>query len=125
MTGRLALLRIMLFSILEALGVTFRKVAGRGTANTALVFHSNKLMVLHEGDVPHEVRMLEDAVLETVGAQFYNGGVCCALQITLHHVSLLCHTGKLSRPFTAHPKIDPETGYMYAFGYDVSTVANL
>ncbi len=29
---------------------------GEGTANTALVYHANKLMSLHEGDLPYAVR---------------------------------------------------------------------
>ena len=28
---------------------------GEGTANTALVYHANKLMSLHEGDLPYAV----------------------------------------------------------------------
>ena len=31
---------------------------GEGTANTALVYHANKLMSLHEGDLPYAVRHL-------------------------------------------------------------------
>ena len=31
---------------------------GEGTANTALVYHANKLMSLHEGDLPYAVRCL-------------------------------------------------------------------
>ena len=31
---------------------------GEGTANTALVYHANKLMSLHEGDLPYAVRRL-------------------------------------------------------------------
>jgi carotenoid cleavage dioxygenase len=29
---------------------------GAGTANTALVYHANKLLALHEGDLPYAVR---------------------------------------------------------------------
>lgn len=29
---------------------------GRGTANTALVYHARRLMALHEGDLPYAVR---------------------------------------------------------------------
>ena len=31
---------------------------GEGTANTALVYHANKLMSLHEGDLPYAVSLL-------------------------------------------------------------------
>ena len=36
------------------LGITPEK-EGVGTANTALVFHANKLLALHEGDLPYAV----------------------------------------------------------------------
>ena len=36
------------------LGITPQK-EGVGTANTALVFHANKLLALHEGDLPYAV----------------------------------------------------------------------
>ena len=36
---------------------------GAGTANTALVYHANKLMSLHEGDLPYAVCLLPPAGL--------------------------------------------------------------
>lgn len=36
---------------------------GSGTANTALVYHANKLMSLHEGDLPYAVCFLSPASL--------------------------------------------------------------
>ena len=35
---------------------------GEGTANTALVYHANKLMSLHEGDLPYAVRYFPSRV---------------------------------------------------------------
>ncbi len=62
----------------------------RGAANTNVVHHAGKLMALHEQSEPFE---LDPQGLERGG--FMNTG------------------GK----FTAHPKMDPETGEMVWFGY--------
>lgn len=62
-------------------------------ANTHVVGHAGKILALEEGHVPYVL----DGDLETVGPTDYDG--------------------VLSSPFTAHPKICPETGEMLAFGY--------
>jgi carotenoid cleavage dioxygenase-like enzyme len=49
---------------------------------------------LHEGDKPYIIKVLEDGDLETVGREDY---------------------GTLADRLTAHPKIDPVTGEMFAF----------
>lgn len=64
------------------------------TGNTALVWHAGQLLALWEGGAPHAIRVPS---LETIGEYTYNG--------------------KLTSPFTAHPKIDPVTGEMMFFGY--------
>ena len=33
---------------------------GFGTANTALIYHANKLLALHEGDLPYAVSTLKN-----------------------------------------------------------------
>ncbi|EXB32779.1 hypothetical protein L484_012509 [Morus notabilis] len=70
---------------------------GSGTANTALVYHSGKLLALHEGDKPYVLKVLEDGDLQTLG--------------------MLDYDKRLQHPFTAHPKVDPFTGEMFSFGY--------
>jgi carotenoid cleavage dioxygenase len=67
----------------------------RGTANTNVVFHAGQLFALKEDSPPVA---MDPLTLETKGNwDFY---------------------GKLtSQTFTAHPKIDPQTGEMIAFGY--------
>lgn len=62
-------------------------------ANTHIFRHAGRILTLEEAHVPWEI----DRKLETVGPVDF-GGV-------------------LSRPFTAHPRICPETGEMLAFGY--------
>jgi carotenoid cleavage dioxygenase len=66
----------------------------KNAANTALAWHDGRLLALWEGGPPHEIKTPS---LDTVGAYDFGG----ALEI----------------PFTAHPKIDPETGEMVFFGY--------
>lgn len=50
-----------------------------------------------ENDAPYIVRLLQDGQLETIARHTYEN--------------------KLRHPFTAHPKIDSETGEMMIFGY--------
>jgi carotenoid cleavage dioxygenase len=70
----------------------------KNVANTALVWHNGRLLALWEGGEPYELRVPN---LETVGAYTFND--------------------KLTFPFTAHPKIDPQTGEMMFFGYQPLT----
>lgn len=66
----------------------------KNPANTALVHHAGKLLALWEVGEPYEILARD---LSTVGPFTYGG--------TLAH------------PFTAHPKLDPDTGEMLFFGY--------
>lgn len=67
----------------------------RDKASTALVHHAGRILALFEVSLPTEVR----PDLSTVGAHDFDGA--------------------LTTPFTAHPKVDPGTGEMLFFGYDV------
>jgi len=69
----------------------------KNVANTALVWHGGQLLALWEAGEPHALRTPD---LETIGTYTYNG--------------------KLSSPFTAHPKVDPVTGEMMFYGYSLS-----
>ncbi len=62
-------------------------------ANTHIFRHAGKILTLEEAHVPWEI----DRQLETVGPVDFDG--------------------KLNRPFTAHPRVCPETNEMLAFGY--------
>ena len=66
----------------------------KNAGNTALVWHDRRLLTLWEGGPPHEIHVPD---LETVGVLDYGG--------------------RLRHPFTAHPKVDAETGEMMFFGY--------
>jgi len=78
-------------------------VAGksRGTANTNIVFHATRLLALKEDSLPV---MLDPLSLETLGIANLNGALRCPT-------------------FTAHPKLDPQTGELVGFGYDAAGVA--
>ncbi|KAK9918068.1 hypothetical protein WJX75_000916 [Coccomyxa subellipsoidea] len=80
------------------LGVTPQN-EGVGTANTALVYHANKLLALHEGDLPYAMRVLCDGIVDTLGRITFGG--------------------KVKHPFTAHPKVDPITGELFFIGYQM------
>ncbi len=64
-----------------------------GVANTNIVWHAGRLLALEEGHQPFE---MDPRTLESRG--------------------YIPYAGKANR-FTAHPKIDPETGELVFFGY--------
>lgn len=66
-----------------------------GVANTNIMFHAGKLLALEEAHLPTEI---EPETLATRGYCNYGG--------------------RITGPFTAHPKIDPLTGEMVFFGYN-------
>ena len=70
-------------------------------ANTNIVWHGGKLLALEEAHAPYS---LDPASLMPVGP---DGGY-------------ETYGDKLNGPFTAHPKIDPETGEMIFFGYSAT-----
>lgn len=99
--GWLGLAVILLGKFMAYIGV-YDKSAGEGTANTALQFHARRLMALHEGDLPYVVKLACNGIIETAGR--------------------IKGLGKENWPvgrFTAHPKLDAETGELLFFGYNV------
>ncbi|MEZ5182292.1 MAG: carotenoid oxygenase family protein [Acidimicrobiales bacterium] len=67
----------------------------KNPANTHIVRHADRYLALWEGGLPTEVT----AELETVGEHDFDG--------------------RLRGAMTAHPRLDPRTGEMFAFGYSV------
>ena len=74
----------------------------RTTANTSVVWHAGRLLALKEASPPVEI---EPHTLATLGNYDFAGKLT-------------------SEAFTAHPKIDPRTGEMVAYGYFTKTVAD-
>jgi carotenoid cleavage dioxygenase-like enzyme len=73
----------------------------RTVANTTPVWHGGRLLMTKEDGLPYEV---DPDTLETVGQFNYEG--------------------RLKSPtFTAHPRLDPETGELFFFGYEASGLA--
>jgi len=96
--GRRGVLLMLLDAIRRRLGFVSYK-EGAGTANTALVYHAERLLALHEGDLPYVVRILCSGALQTMGRMKLSGAA------------------DWKHPFTAHPKIDGKTGEMLFLGY--------
>lgn len=69
----------------------------KNVANTALVWHCNRLLALWEGGEPHAIDVPS---LDTIWSYTFKG--------------------KLTSPVTAHPKVDPVTGEMMFFGYSLA-----
>lgn len=72
--------------------------ATKNIANTAMIYHAGKFLALQEGAHPFELKLPN---LDPVGEVDYEG--------------------RLKHPFTAHPKIDPRTGEMVTYGYNVTS----
>lgn len=66
-----------------------------GTANTHVVRHAGTTLALVESGFPH------------------------ALSADLARARVYDFDGRLASPMTAHPKVDPDTGELVFFGYDV------
>ena len=72
----------------------FVLVDKEGLANTAVVWHGDRLLTMEEGHPPYEI---DPVSLDSIGTWTYRG--------------------KLHSAMTAHPKIDPQTGEMVFFAY--------
>ncbi|MBY0457234.1 MAG: carotenoid oxygenase family protein, partial [Gemmataceae bacterium] len=68
----------------------------KNAANTSVTFHAGKLLAQWEGGPPHAVKVPD---LDTAGLHTFDG--------------------KLKHPWSAHPKLDPATGELIGFGYDI------
>jgi all-trans-8'-apo-beta-carotenal 15,15'-oxygenase len=88
----------------------FRKNAFRmrfkNAANTSVIQHAGALYALWEAGLPHR---LDPDTLETLGRDDFGGQLSRAMP-TLSRLFMP------EAPFTAHPKRDPVTGHLHAFG---------
>ena len=73
----------------------------RTLANTSPLIHAGRLFALKEDGLPHHI---DPVTLQTLGVWDFGGAW-------------------KSQTFTAHPKLDPLTGEMVAFGYEATGLA--
>ena len=78
----------------------------KNAANTSVVHHAGKLLALWEGGVPHR---LDPRTLATIGRETFAG----RLDNRLSRIEAALAP---ELPFSAHPKIDPDTGELVGFG---------
>jgi len=132
--GLAGIAHILLNLLKIKIGVVSTK-DGLGTGNTALAFHAGRLLSLHEGDLPYHLKIACNGLVETIQRITFDGKLGKSTTTTRHNnsnksggVSLditkadipsFKSTSNRPESFTAHPKIDPETGEMFAFAYSV------
>jgi carotenoid cleavage dioxygenase len=87
-----------------------------GPSNTNVVWHGGKLLALVEGGLPPVE--LDPQTLETRGVWNFEGALRQPIDPGIAEaLGIHAPDGMVDGTFTAHPKIDPESGEMLAFGY--------
>lgn len=84
----------------------FMKLQFKNTANTSLVQHGGHLLALWEGGLPHRI---DPDTLDTIDRFDYDG-------VLQNPFSWLDKRITPELPFSAHPKVHPQTGVLHNFG---------
>ncbi len=78
----------------------------KNVANTSVIYHHGRLFALWEGGLPH---LLDPVTLDTIERYDFFGAL-------KNRGPLLERVLLPELPFSAHPKVDPQTGELYNFG---------
>lgn len=85
----------------------FLRLRFKNPANTNVVYHGGRLLALWEGGLPYQ---LDPVTLDTLGRCDF-GGALCNRSASWIERQISSHL-----PFSAHPKLDPQSGDLYNFG---------